>query len=146
MATDEKIRIGMIGTGQIAKMHLDHYQHIEGVKIVAAADINAAEVNRVAAKYSIPSVYTDYHELLKRDDIDAVDVCLHNVLHRPATVAALEAGKHVYCEKPMAATYADAKIMFDTARHCERKLSIQFFTLFKQETRAAKELIDAGYL
>lgn len=146
MATDEKVRIGMIGTGQIAKMHLDHYQHIEGAEIVAAADINAAEVNRVAAKYSIPSVYTDYHELLKRDDIDAVDVCLHNVLHRPATVAALEAGKHVYCEKPMAATYADGKIMFDTARHCGRKLSVQFFTLFKRETRAAKELIEAGYL
>ena len=146
MTSDKKIRIGMIGTGQIAKMHLDRYQSIEGAEIVAAADINAAEVKRVAAKYSISSVYTDYHELLKREDIDAVDVCLHNVLHRPATVAALEAGKNVYCEKPMAATYADAKIMFDTARRCGRKLSIQVFTLFKLETRAAKELIDSGFL
>ncbi len=146
MTTEKKIRIGMIGTGQIAKLHLERYQAIPGAEIVAATDINEAEAQRAAAKFNIPSVYTDYHEMLKRDDIDAVDVCLHNVLHRPATVAALEAGKHVFCEKPMAATYADAKIMFDTAHRCGRKLSIQFFTLFKRETRAAKELIDGGYL
>lgn len=145
-AKGKKIRIGIIGTGQIGKHHLERYLQIADAEIVAVADINQDEAQRVATKYGISSVYTDYHELLKRDDIDAVDVCLHNVLHRPATVAALEAGKHVYCEKPMAATYADAKIMVDTAKRCGRKLSIQLFTLFRKETRAAKELIDNGYL
>ena len=91
-------------------------------------------------------MYTDYHELLQRDDLEAVDICLHNNLHRPVTVAAMEAGKHVYCEKPMAGSYADARIMYDTAQALGRKLSIQLFTLFKPETRAAKLLIDAGSL
>ena len=59
----------------------------------------------MAELYKIPNVYTDFRELLKRDDIEAVDVCLHNNLHMPVTVAALEAGKHVYCEKPMAGAY-----------------------------------------
>jgi predicted dehydrogenase len=145
-STNNRIRIGVIGTGQIGKRHLEQYQKVDGAEIVAVADLNEAEARRVATNSNIPNVYSDYRALLKRDDIDAVDVCLHNVLHRPVTVAALEAGKHVYCEKPMAGTYADAKMMFDTAKSCGRKLSIQFFTLFTKETRAAKELIDAGQL
>jgi predicted dehydrogenase len=142
----DRVRIGVIGTGQIGKLHLGNYQKIEDTEIVAVADLNEAEAKRVALLYNIPNAYTDYRELLKRDDIQAVDVCLHNVLHRPVTVAALEAGKHVYCEKPMASSYADARIMYDTARRLGRKLSIQMFTLFLKETRAAKELIDGGQL
>jgi predicted dehydrogenase len=141
-----RVRVGIIGTGQIGKLHLERYRQIAGAEIVAVADINEGEARRVAAKLNIPHVYTDFRELLSRDDIDAVDVCLHNVLHRPVTVAALEAGKDVFCEKPMAGTYADAKTMFDTARSLGRKLSIQFFTLFLKETRAARALVDGGHL
>src|SRR3954453_8395963 len=82
----ERVRIGVIGTGQIGKQHLSNYSKIEDAEIVAVADINEAEAKRVAASNNIPNVYTDYRELLKRDDIQAVDVCLHNVLHRPVTV------------------------------------------------------------
>jgi len=84
--------------------------------------------------------------LLARDDIDAIDVCLHNNFHRPATEAALRAGKHVYCEKPMAGSYRDAAAMIETARAVGKKLSIQLSMLYAPETRAAKELIDAGEL
>jgi predicted dehydrogenase len=136
----------MIGAGQRSQQHLETYQQVAGAEIVAIADINEALAQRVAAQFKIPHVYTDYNELLQRDDIEAVDICLHNNLHRPATVAAMEAGKHVYCEKPMAGSYADAKIMYDTAQALERKLYIQLFTLFRPETRAAKLLIDEGYL
>src|SRR5689334_1475322 len=127
MATDNngRIRIGVIGTGQIGKRHLENYRDIPGAEIVAVADLNESEARRVATLHNIPNVYTNYRDLLKRDDIQAVDVCLHNVLHRPVTVTALEAGKHVYCEKPMASTYADAHLMFEAARSCNRKLSIQ---------------------
>jgi predicted dehydrogenase len=83
---------------------------------------------------------------LKLDDVDAVDVCLHNNLHRPATVAALEAGKHVYCEKPMAGSYRDAAAMLAAAHRYEKKLHIQLGTLYRNETRVAKELIDMGEL
>jgi predicted dehydrogenase len=140
------IRIGLIGAGQRGQQHLENYQQVPGAEIVAVADINEALAHRVADRFKIPHVYTDYSELLQRDDLEAVDVCLHNNLHRPVAVAAMEAGLDVYCEKPMAGSYADAKIMYDTARALGRNLSIQLFTLFRPETRAAKTLIDEGSL
>ena len=140
------MNIGVIGVGQIGKNHLTNYQKIESANVVAIADINAEESGRVSQQFSVPDVYSDFRELLARDDIEAVDVCLHNNFHRPMTVAALEAGKHVYCEKPMAGSYRDAEAMWDAAQKCGRKLSIQLSTLFTDETRAAKSLVDAGKL
>ncbi len=145
-ATREPIRLGIIGTGQIGKHHVRTYNEIADAQIVAVADINEAEAKRVAKEFSIPHVYTDFRELLARDDIQAVDVCLHNNLHMPVTVAALEAGKDVYCEKPMAGAYVDAEKMYQTAQALDRKLSIQLRLLFEEETKATKHLIEAGAL
>ena len=142
----EKIRLGIIGVGQIGKYHVGTYAKLPGAEIVAACDIDEPELHRVAAEHKIPHVYTEFRKLLARDDIQAVDVCLHNNLHAPVTMAALRAGKHVYCEKPMAGTYFDAKAMYDTAEACGRKLNIQLATLFSKETKAARRLIEAGRL
>src|SRR3990172_6121983 len=101
---DKAVKLGIIGVGQIGKHHLDNYQKIPGVEMVA------------------------------------LDVCLHNNLHMPATKAVLEAGKHVYCEKPMAGSYRDAETMFETAKETGLKLSIQLATLFSNETKAARLL------
>jgi predicted dehydrogenase len=137
----EPIRLGIIGVGQIGKHHLREYAKIPGAQLVAAADVNAEELKRVAAEFKIPHTYADFRELLKRDDIQAVDVCLHNNFHRPMTCAALAAGKHVYCEKPMAGSYIDALEMYKTAQACKKKLSIQLATVFAKETKIAKHLI-----
>jgi predicted dehydrogenase len=142
----EKVRIGVIGVGQIGKHHLERYAKIEDGEVVAIADINAEELARVSQRFGIADTYTNYRELLARDDIVAVDVCLHNNYHMPVTVAALKAGKNVYCEKPMAGSYTDAETMYETAQELGRKLSIQLSTLFREETKAAKHLIDNGYL
>lgn len=146
----DKIRLGIIGVGQIGKRHVAAYQQIAGAEIVALADINQAEAERVAAQLAaqgdIPDVYGDFRKLLARDDIEAVDVCLHNNFHRPVTVAALEAGKHVYCEKPMAGAYVDALEMWQAAQAAGRQLSIQLRPLFDNDTKAAKALIEAGQL
>ncbi len=142
----ECVRVGVIGVGQIGKRHLELYQEIEGVEVVAIADIDKAEAERVAQRFSVPHVYTDFRQLLERDDIVAVDVCLHNNLHMPVAVAAMEAGKHVYCEKPIAGSYADGARMTEVARETGRMLAVQLATLFSAETRAAKYLIDRGYL
>ncbi len=141
-----KVKIGIIGVGQIGKWHIENYSHIPGAELVAAADVNAAELAAVAAKNRIPHTYEDFREMLKREDIEAVDVCLHNNLHTPVTMAALAAGKHVYCEKPMAGSYADARAMHKAARKARLNLSIQLSTLFSKETRAAKLMIDSGRL
>src|SRR5687767_9783164 len=112
----DKIRIGLIGAGQRGQDHLRKYQAVPQAQIVAVADVNETVAQRAAAQYGIPHVYSDYRALLDRDDLDAVDICLHNNLHRPVTVAAMQAGKHVYCEKPMAGSYADALAMLTAAQ------------------------------
>jgi predicted dehydrogenase len=142
----DKIRIGCIGVGQIGKHHLDNYSKIEGAELVAIADIDEAELNRVGDLYSIPNRYVDFRKMLERDDIEAVDVCLHNNLHMPVTVVTLEAGKHVYCEKPMAGAYIDAERMYNKAQELGLRLAIQSNLLFDVETKAARAIIDQGLL
>jgi predicted dehydrogenase len=142
----EPARIGVIGVGQIGKHHLSNYSKIPDAQIVAVADVNEAEARRVAEANQIPNVYTNFRELLQRDDIQAVDVAVHNNLHMPVTVAALEAGKDVYCEKPMAGSYRDAETMLARARDCGRKLVIQLAFLYTNETKAARYLIDNHHL
>lgn len=146
MSTQDKVRVGVIGVGQIGKAHLDQYSKMENVELVAVSDINEAECNRVKERYGASAGYTNYRDLLARDDIQAVDVCLHNNFHRPVTVAALEAGKDVFCEKPMAGAYVDAEAMLQAAHDTGQKLSIQNRNYFLKETRAARALIDDGHL
>jgi predicted dehydrogenase len=151
---DRKIRIGIIGVGQIGKVHLGRYQKINeelsdkvgGVEIVALADIDHAEADRVGKVFNIPNVYYNAWDMLKRDDLDAIDVCMHNNLHNPGTIAALESGRHVFCEKPMAGAYRDALAMYQRSKELGLNLSIQIATLFSKETKAARLLIDEGML
>ena len=144
--SDKTIKIGIIGAGQIANMHMRRYEKIDGVEIVAVADIIKAKAEKAACEYGIPNVYDDPREMLKRDDIEAVDVCVHNNKHMPLTVAALEAGKDVYCEKPMAGSYPDAKVMLEVAEKLGRKLHVQLAKVFNPHTQVAKKLIDNGRL
>jgi predicted dehydrogenase len=144
--SQEKVRVGVIGVGQIGKRHVETYAKMNNVEIVAIADVNESEAQRVAGLHNIPNIYTNAHKLLERDDIVAVDVCLHNNYHMAATVAALEAGKHVFCEKPMAGAYRDAEKMMEASQSTGRHLGIQFVTMYSNETKAAKLLIDAGAL
>lgn len=144
----EKVRVGIIGVGQIGKSHIRNYTEkcSQEIEIAAVADINETEANRVAEQYGIPEVTTNFRDLLERDDITAVDVCLHNNFHAPVTIAALQAGKDVYCEKPMAGAYIDAVRMMKAAKETGQKLSIQLATLYSNETKAAKVMIENGML
>ena len=142
----EQIRIGLIGAGQIGTYHLQKYAKIPDAKIVAVADVNEAAARKAADEFKIPNVFTDFKQLLKMSEVVAVDVCLHNNLHAPVTIAALKAGKNVYCEKPMAGSYIDAKAMRDEAQRTGKKLHIQLSTLYSPEHKAAKRLIEEGQL
>lgn len=142
----EPIRVGVIGAGQIAHAHLTNYRKVPEVRVVAVSDLFPEKVAAAKNEFDIPDGYADFQDLLARDDIDAVDVCVHNNKHAPLTIAALKAGKHVYCEKPMAGTYRDAADMLQAARDTGRHLHIQMGTLYSAETRAARRLIDDGHL
>ena len=96
----------VIGTGSIANAHLYTYQHSERADLVAVADIDEARAKDAATRFEVARTYTDYREVLAADDIDVVSVCTPPFLHVEMCVAALEAGKHVLCEKPIAPTLA----------------------------------------
>lgn len=142
----DKVKVGVIGVGQIGKQHLETYAKMPDVEVVAVADVDEAEAKRVAAQYGVKHVFTRFRDLLAVPEIAATDVCLHNNFHAPVSIAAMEAGKDVFCEKPMAGSYADALAMHETAMRLGRRLQIQSVLLFSAETKAAKRLVDAGAL
>jgi predicted dehydrogenase len=139
-------RIGIIGTGIIAEEHLKNYAKDDRVKVVAACDIDKERLDLFCNKHNIESKYDNIGQLLDRDDIDAVDVCLHNNLHAPVAIEAMRKGKDVYCEKPMAGTYIDALNMYKASQEYGRKLHIQLAFIYHLETRVSKRIIDAQEL
>ncbi|MCD7807066.1 MAG: Gfo/Idh/MocA family oxidoreductase [Lachnospiraceae bacterium] len=144
----KELRIGIIGTGMISNRHMNVWSHVPAAKVVAGCDIIESKVNAWGETYGIPkeNLYTDFREMLKRDDLDAIDVCVHNNLHTPVCVAVMRAGYPCYCEKPMAATYADAKIIYDTAKETGQKLAVQISSIYNLQTRMAKKMIEEGKL
>jgi predicted dehydrogenase len=142
----DEVKLGIIGAGQIGKSHLRKYKEIPEARMVAVCDVNEAEARRVAEEFKIPHVFTDFRKLLAMPEIAAVDVCLHNNMHAPVSIAVMEAGKHAYCEKPLAGSYVDAKRMVDAAEKTGRMLHMQLSTLYGMDTRVAKRLIDDGRL
>ena len=142
----DKIRVAVIGNGIIGEEHIRNYKAIKDCEITAICDINEERLNYIGDKYDIKKRFTHIGKMLLEDDIDAADICLHNNLHAPVTKAVLNSGRHAYCEKPMAGAYADALSMYETAQKMGKKLHIQLAQLYSDEARAAKILIDNGYL
>ncbi len=142
----KEIRVALIGTGVISRQHMERYAKIPNAKVVAACDIDKKKLEAWGEKYQIKDLYTDFREMLKRDDIDAVDVCLHNNLHVPMALEVLKAGKHCYLEKPMAASYADAKLLYDFAQKCDKELSVHLDLMFLPQSRTARQMVEAGEL
>lgn len=142
----KEIRVALIGTGVISKQHMERYQGIPNAKVVAACDLDRKKLEAWGEKYRVQELYTDYRELLKRDDIDAVDVCLHNNLHVPIALEVLRAGKHCYCEKPMAGSYRDAKLLYEEAKRSGKELSIHLDFMFRPQSRIARRMVKNGEL
>lgn len=144
----KELRIGIIGTGMISHRHMTVWRNIPGTKVVAAAEIDSNKLNAWGEQYGIlpNNLYTDFREMLKRDDLDCIDVCVHNNLHTPVAVAVMRAGFPCYSEKPMAATYADAKILYDAQQKYGQKLAVQISSIYNLQTRYAKKMIEDGKL
>ncbi|KKK38837.1 dehydrogenase [Mesobacillus campisalis] len=141
-----KLRIGVIGAGSIAQhRHLPEYATNQLAEIVAVCDINQERAAEVAEKYGAKA-YTDYQELLKSGEVDAVSVCTPNYLHAPISIAALEAGLHVLCEKPMATSKAEAESMIAAAEKNGKKLMIAHNQRFVPSHQKARQLIASGDL
>jgi UDP-N-acetylglucosamine 3-dehydrogenase len=139
-----KLKVGVIGCGSIAKhRHLPEYARNNEVEIVAVCDINHERANEFAHSYNA-TAYTNYEELLANQEIDAISVCTPNYLHAPMTIAALNAGKHVLCEKPMATSREEAESMIEAAKANNKKLMIAHNQRFVTSHQKARQLIQNG--
>lgn len=139
-----KLRVAVIGVGSIAQhRHLVEYNNNPNVEIVAVCDINKERAETVAEQYGAKP-YFDYEQLLADKELDAVSICLPNYLHAPASIAALIAGCHVLCEKPMATSREEADEMIKTAKETGKKLMIAHNQRFVPSHEKARELIESG--
>lgn len=140
----EKLRVGVIGCGSIAQhRHLPEYKSNKNVEIVAVCDINEERAQAIAEKYDVKA-YTNYEELISSGLVDAVSVCTPNYLHAPISIAALNAGLHVLCEKPMATSKQEAEEMIAAAKESGKKLMIGHNQRFVPSHQKARKLIESG--
>ena len=140
-------RVGIIGCGGIANgKHMPALKRVVDCEMVAFCDVIEVRAKKAAQDFGAEGakVYTDYKELLKDGTIDVVHVCTPNRSHSFITVDALEAGKHVMCEKPMAINSAEAKKMLDAAKRTGKLLSIGYQSRFRADSRYLKAEAEAG--
>jgi predicted dehydrogenase len=140
----KKLRVGVIGCGSIAQhRHLPEYVANKNVQLVAVCDINAERAKEVAGKYEV-TAYTSYEDLLRSGEVDAVSVCTPNYLHAPISIAALDTGVHVLCEKPLATSKEEAEAMISAAKRSGKKLMIGHNQRFVSSHQKARQLIQSG--
>lgn len=139
------IRVGVIGTGGIAtQQHIPGYQAVPGVEIVALCDVVPGRAAEIAKGIPGARAYEDFREMLEREQLDAVSVTTPNFAHRDATVAALEAGAHVLCEKPIAMNLAEGREMVAAADKAGKVLQIGVHMRFEAEAMALRRFVEAG--
>lgn len=138
------IRVGIIGCGKIAQIrHIPEYAANPNAEVYGFYDINLARAQELASKHG-GKAYASYQELLADPEIDAVSVCAANHVHAEIAIAALKAGKHVLCEKPMAVTLEECQAMVDTAKGSGKYLMIGQNQRLAKAHAKAKELIKQG--
>ena len=138
------LKVGVIGTGGISGVHLGGYSRNPNVEIYALCDINEKNLARRAEEYKVSRTFTDYREMLALPELDAVSVCTWNSAHAECAIAALRAGKHVLCEKPMALNTAQAEEMEKAAKESGKLLMIGFVRRFGNDCAVLKDFIDGG--
>lgn len=140
-----KLRAGVIGLG-MGWGHLKDYMEHEDVEVVAVADRRADRFARLEAEYKgqYGNFYKEGIDLIKNEKLDILSVAVPNNQHKELTIAGLEAGANVLCEKPMAMNTAEAEEMLATAKRCNRKLGIDFSFRFTPQSRAMKNFVESG--
>ena len=144
--SDKKLRVGVIGVGFAGRAHMEGYKNAEEAELIAVCDVSKDRAQEAADKYGISKIFTDYEEMLKLSDLEAISVCLPNTMHMPVTVAALEAGKHVLCEKPLAANAKQAANMVETAKKTGKTLAMSLNFRYEGRSLTLKKMIEAGEL
>lgn len=145
----KKLRVAIIGCGGIANgKHLPSLKKLEQVEMVAFCDIEIKKAEEAAIEYGTPEavVYKNYKQLLEDESIDVVHVLTPNISHAEISIASMEAGKHVMCEKPMAKTSEEAKLMVKTAERTGKKLTIGYNNRFRPDSQYLHNVCKQGDL
>ncbi len=138
------VRFGIIGCGVIGPVHAQALGEIPAARLTALCDLLPARAGALAREYDVDAVTDDYHALLARPDVDAVCICTPHYLHAEMAVAAARAGKHVFCEKPMALDPADMDAMIAAARAAGVQLGVCFQHRFDPVLRQLHDMITTG--
>ena len=144
MAAD-RVRIGVIGVGFGSQVHIPAFQS-EGLDVVAVSARREERAREAAQQFDIPHVFTDYQEMVRMEELDAVSIASPPAFHHPMAMVALEAGKHVLCEKPFTTDQAKARQMWQKAQGTGLTAMIAHEFRFASARMRVKELIDEGYL
>ncbi|WP_413724249.1 Gfo/Idh/MocA family protein [Sodalis sp. RH16] len=141
---DRIIKVGVIGAGFMGAMHARVYQQLYGVEVIGIADPDVARCE--ALKQWIPAVqcFSDYQEMLALPDLDMVSICTKDDFHLAPALASAKAGKHIFLEKPIAATLEDGQAIVDAARDAGVRLGIGFLLRFDPRYSRAREIIASG--
>jgi predicted dehydrogenase len=141
------IRVGLIGAGFIAGfVHIPGLRQCPEVKVVAICDLKREAAEAYAARYGIPTVVTDYQKLLDDPGIDAVVICVPNSLHRQVALEAMQAGKHLLCEKPLGLNLGQAREMTAALRQTQLRGLVAFTYRYAPCVQYARHLVSAGHI
>ncbi|MDN0076488.1 Gfo/Idh/MocA family oxidoreductase [Crenobacter sp. SG2303] len=142
-AYGRRLRVGVIGLG-IGRLHIEGWQQHPNADVVAIADPDLERLARVGEQYGIKARYDRAEAMLATEALDVVSVCTPNKYHKALTLAALEVGCHVLCEKPMAMNADEGRAMLAAAQRAGKRLMINFSYRFSAQSRALKAQVDAG--
>ena len=143
----DKLGYGVIGLGRVSSRHLNAAEQNDGARLVAVADANFEKAQQIAAERETrPTAYQDYHDLLADEAVDVVAVCVPTHMHAEVTIAAAQAGKHVFCEKAMAPTIKECRAMIAATDDAGVKLMIGQSTRFTPPYAQARRVIEAGQI
>ena len=140
---ERKLRIGVIGLG-MGRAHAKGYKDDGRAELAALCDVNEQRLAAGAAEFGVAETYTDAGAMFRNARLDAVSIATPNKLHAPLTIAALQAGLHVLCEKPPAMSVRESERMVAAARRAKRNLMINFSFRFSEMSFALKKQVDAG--
>lgn len=145
--TDNPLRAAVVGLG-VGVAHCDAYTLNKTTQLVALCDVNRARLDEKADEYDVPAEgrFTDYREMLEAARPDLVSICLPNAMHAEATVAALEAGAHVLCEKPLAPSVFEVRDMIKAARINDRQLMVAYNHRYRADVFWIRRMIAEGRL
>lgn len=141
----KKLRIGVIGAGRIGKLHAANLvNHVSEAEVVAVSDVNLPAAQELAQNLGIPNAYQDYHKIIEDPGVDAVFICSSTDTHSPISIEAAQAGKHIFCEKPIDHDLNKIQAVLDAVKKAGVKYQVGFNRRFDRNFKRVRDVVQSG--